>query len=33
VIGVAVAGAVLLAWALLRAEMRDDARDEADREP
>ena len=32
IIGVVVACALLLAWALLRAEMRDDAEDDADRQ-
>jgi hypothetical protein len=32
VIGVAVVAAVLLAWVLLRAEMRDDAREESENE-
>jgi hypothetical protein len=32
VIGIAVLAAVLLAWVLLRAETRDDAREEADGE-
>ena len=30
VIGVAAAAALLLAWVLLRADVRDDARDEAE---
>jgi ABC-type Fe3+ transport system permease subunit len=33
VIGVAVVAAVLLAWVLLRADVRDDAREEDQQEP